>query len=129
MESGSSGECERRYRREESRDETSQVQGRGRSRGGGKHRGLQGRSMLELKQQKKRRSGREMRTLSLAGVGWVARSRSCRDERRQSSLLPAPQLRDLPAESSEGRGSSGHREGGESAGEGFGKAEDMESCS
>lgn len=85
--------------------------------------------MLELKKQRKRRSGREIWTLSPAGVGWVTRSRWCADERRQSSLQPAPQLSDLLMEISEGRGSSGHSEGCESAGEGFGKAEDVRSCS
>ena len=85
--------------------------------------------MLELKKQKKRRSGRQIWTQSLTGVGWVTQSCLCTDERRQSSLLPAPQLSDLLMEISEGSSYSGHSEGTENTGEGFGKAEDRKSCS
>lgn len=129
LESGSSDECERHYRQEESCNKKSQVQERGRSRGGGKHRGLQGRLMLELKKQKKK--GQGGRFGPRASQGWDGlRSPVCvwmRGDRAAS--CPPPQLSDLLMEISEGSSYSGHNEGSESTVEGFGKAEDMKCCS
>lgn len=51
------------------------------------------------------------------------------NEGKQSCLLPAAQPKHLLMEISEGSGYSGHSKGRESTGGGFGKAEDMKSCS
>lgn len=73
-ESRSSGECERHHRQEQSCNKKSQVQEREGSGGGGKRQGLQGRLVLELEKWRRRRSGRQPWTQSLAGVGWVTQS-------------------------------------------------------